>query len=101
MHQLGYLGDVLVEQTERVRVGQHEGGRVVAYGRPKLVHVHPAAGVALHAHRLVAGHGHRGRVGAVRAVRNDDLLRRAAGGIVIGVDEQQTGELAVGAGCRL
>ena len=101
MDQRGDLGDVLVEETERVGVGQHQAGdlaRVVVDLRPQVVHLDAAALVGGHLDHLVAGHRHRCRVGAVRGVGRQDLGPLFAPLGVEGAGEQQAGELAVRAG---
>ena len=96
--QPGDLGDVLVEDAERVRVGQHQAGDVVVDLRPQVVHLDPAALVGGDLDDLVAGHRHRGRVGAVRGVGGEDLVAGLAAVGVVGAGEEQAGELAVRAG---
>ena len=96
----GDLGDVLVEEPERVRVGQHQAGDLVGRLRAQVVEVDPAALVAGDLDHLVAGHRHRRRVGPVGGVGSENLgalLALAAVGVV-GAGQQQAGELAVGAG---
>ena len=99
--QAGDLGDVLVEEAERVGVGQHQAGDLAGVGvdlRPQVVHLDPAALVGRHLDNLVAGHRHRGRVGAVGGVGRQHLGPLFATVGVEGAGEQQAGELAVGAG---
>ena len=67
----------------------------------RCVDVHAAARVAAHRRRDEAAHDDAGRVRAVRGVRDDDALGVAALGQVRRADDQQAGELAVGAGRRL
>ena len=101
MHHLGDLDDVLVEQAQGVRVGEHQPGEVFGGGRAQFVHVDAAARVAAHGQRFIACHHDRGRVGTVRRVGDDDLARRPPVRLVIGADKQQPREFAVGAGRRL
>ncbi len=99
--QAGDLGDVLVEEAERVGVGQHQAGDLVGVLvdlRPQVVHLHPAALVRRDLDHLVAGHRHRGRVGPVRGVGSQHLGPGFAAVGVEGAGQQQAGELAVGAG---
>ena len=98
VHDRGDLLDVLVEQAERVRVGEHQAGGVVAGLRAQIVDVDPAALVRFELDHLVAGHRHRRRVGAVGRVRGEDLGPGLAPVGVIGAGEQQSRQLAVRAG---
>ena len=94
---LGDLRDVLVEEPEGVRVGQHQAGRVVARLRAQVVEVDAAALVGGQLHHLVAGHRHRGGVGAVGRVGGEHLGPLLAAVGVVGAGEQQPRQLAVGA----
>ena len=98
VHEARDLADVLVEQAERVRVGEHDRRDVRPQGRSQGLHVHAAALVAGHGRDLVAAHRHRGRVRAVCRVRDDDALSRVPVGRVMRADDHEAGELAVCAG---
>ena len=97
----GDLGDVLVEEPERVRVGEHQAGDLVGRLRAQVVDVDAAALVGGDLDRLVAGHRHRRRVGPVGGVGGQHLGPLLAAILVVGAGEQQPGELAVRAGRRL
>jgi hypothetical protein len=73
-------GDVLLEQPEGVRVGQHDPGHVVVEHGPQGGQVDAAPGVAGHGDHLVAAEGHRRRVGAVGRVGDDHLVAGLAPG---------------------
>ncbi len=92
------LGDPLVEQPERVRVGEHQAGDPVVDLRSKVVEVHSPAPVGGHLDDLVAGHRHRGGVGPVCGVGGQDPRPLLPVVLVEGAGEKQTGELAMGAG---
>ncbi len=96
--QTGDLGDVLVEEAERVGVGQHQAGDLVGDLGPQVVHLDPAALVGRDLHHLIAGHRHRGRIGPVRGVGGEHLGSPFAAVGVVGAGQQQAGQLAVGAG---
>jgi len=96
--QAGDLGDVLVEEAERVGVGQHQAGDLLGDLGAEVVHLDPTALVGRHLHDLVTGHRHRGRVGAVGGVGGQDLGPPFAAVGVVGAGQQQAGKLAVGAG---
>ena len=90
-----------VEQPERVRVGQHQAGDVVAGLRLEVVDVDAALVVRPDLDHLVARHRHRRRVGAVGGVGGQDLGPRLAAVGVVGTGEQDARQLAVGPGARL
>jgi hypothetical protein len=102
MDQGGDLGDVVVEEPERVGVGQHQTGDLVGalidLGS-QVVHLDPATLVGGDLDHLVAGHRHRGGIGAVRGIGGEHLAALFAAIGVEGAGEEQAGELAVGA-CR-
>ncbi len=95
VHDARDLGDVAVEETERVGVGEHQAGDRLVGLRAQVVEVHPALGVGRHLDDLVAGHRHRRGVGAVGGVRSEDARALLAAVVVIGAGEQEPGELAV------
>ena len=49
----------------------------------------------------VAGNGRRGGIGAVRGIRNQDLLARVAAGFEQGANQQDAGQFAMRSGSRL
>ena len=91
------LLDVAVEQAERVGVGEHQAGHVLAGLLAQVVEVHAAVLRRADLDHLVARHRHGGRVGAVRGVGREHLGALLAAVLVVGAREQQAGELAVGA----
>ncbi len=95
------LLDVRVEEAERVGVGEHEAGDPVVGLAPQVLEVDPAVGRGADLHDLVAGHRHRGRVGAVGGVgrQHERALVAAVG--VVGAAQQHPGQLAVRAGAGL
>ena len=94
----GDLGDVLVEEPERVGVGEHQAGDLVGGLGAQVVEVDAAALVGRHLDHLVAGHRHRRRVGAMGGVGREHLGALLAAVLVVGAGEQQSGELAVRSG---
>src|SRR5699024_951647 len=97
--QAGDLQDVVVEDAHGVGVGEHQPRGVVPQHGLQGLQVHAAVGGGGDVHHLVAAHGGGGGVGAVGGVGNDDLPPLAvAPGVVVLLDEQHAGELAVGAG---
>ena len=95
--------DVLVEEAERRRVGEHQPGRVLVDLAAQVVEVDVAARVGADGRQLVAGHRHAGRVRAVRGVGDHDLapLLTLAALVEVRAHQQQPGELALAAGGRL
>ena len=96
MEQPGDLADLGVEEPDRVGVGDHEDGRLVAQLGLEVVEVDQAAAVALDRDRLEAGEMGRGGVGAVGAVGNQDLGALLAPIAEIGRGDEQGGQLALG-----
>ena len=94
---LSDLGDVRVEQPERVGVGQHQARDVGVRLRAQVLDVDAAVGVGGELDDLEAGHRHGRGVGAVRGVGRQHLVARLAAILVEGAREQHPGELAVGA----
>ena len=106
VHQLADLTDVVLEDTVGRRVGHHDRRQVLRMQgdlRPQIVQVDLALGAAgRHHHHLHAGQYRRGRIGAVRAGRDQaDVAMRLAPALMVRVDGQQPGELALGAGVGL
>ena len=90
-----------VEQAERVGVGEHQAGDVVARLGLEVLDVDAAVGVRAHLDDLEPGHRDRGGVRAVGGVGREDLRALLAAVLVIGAGQQHARELAVGAGARL
>jgi hypothetical protein len=99
-HRGDHLVDLVLEDAERARIGDHERRHIRAERRLQRVEVDPAALVRSDRDGLVADHGGRRRVRAVRRVRHEDLraLLALAVGLVEGAGHQHAGQLAVGAG---
>ena len=100
--QTGDLQNVLIEDANGIGIGEHQSGGVFAQHLPEGLQIHTAVGGGGNVHHLIAAHGGSGRVGAVGGVGDDDLGAAAvAPRLVVLLDEQDAGELAVGAGGRL
>ena len=75
VHRRGDLGDLLFEESERVGVGQHDAGDVGTERGFQLLEVNQPAVVRRNRRHLVAAEGHRGGVGAVGRVGDEDPRR--------------------------
>jgi hypothetical protein len=92
-----HLLDVLVEEAERRRIGEHEAGGALVHLRPQVVEVEVPAVVGLDLLQLEARHRDARRVRPVGCVRGDDhlaLLPLASVGEV-GPHQHETGQLAL------
>ncbi len=89
----------------RGRVGDHQRGQTIAVllrVDADVVQVDVAVGIGLGHHDLHAAHLCRGRVGAVRRIRDQaDVAMALAARAVVGADRQQAGVFALRAGVRL
>ena len=102
MDELCDLHDVRVEETNCVRVGQHQTGRLRTEVSLEVVDVNCTVLVRLDDDGLVARHCSRSRVCAVSGVRYDDLVTLCVASVcVVSLDQQQARELTVSSGCRL
>ena len=98
----GDLQNVVVKNAHGVGVGQHQTGGILAQHGTERVQIHAAVRAGGDVHHLIAAHGGGGGVGAVGAVGHDDLgALVVAPGIVVLLDQQHTGKLAVSASSRL
>ena len=97
--QPGDLQNVLVENAHGVGIGQHQPRHIVSQHRLQSLQIHAAVGGGGDVHHLIAAHSGGGGIGAVGAVGNDDLgALMIAPCIVVLLDQQHAGELAVSAG---
>ncbi|KAG1453607.1 hypothetical protein G6F57_015691 [Rhizopus arrhizus] len=103
--QIADLGHGFFEHAVRGRVGHHDRGQAVAVllgVEADVFDIDVAVGVGLGHHHLHAAHLRRGRVGAMRRVRNQaDIAMTFAPRAVVGADRQQAGVFALRAGVRL
>ena len=98
VHDLGDLVDFLLEHSQRVGIGEHQRGDVFVHLRRQRGHIHHALGIRFQILHRVADHGRGRRIGAVRGIRDQNLLARIALRLMIGADHQQSRELAVRSG---
>ena len=101
MDRGGDVVDLLLEQSQGVRVGEHDPGYVVVEALSQCGDVDTASVVRRDRDGLVAAEGDRRRVRAVRRVGDEDLgplllLRR-----VVRADHEHAGQLALRPRCRL
>ena len=98
VNHCGDLLDALVEEAERVRVGQHQARDVLVGLGAQVVDVDAAALVGGDLDDLVAGHRDGRGVGSMGGVRSQDPVARLAPVLVVGTGQQQPGQLTVRAG---
>ena len=93
--RIAHLAQTLLEETERVRVRQHQTNDVVAERGLERCEVDVPVRVALDGRDLEPAHRGRCRVRAVRGVRHDHpvALRALTALLVIGLEHQDRGEL--------
>ncbi len=105
MHHLGNVGDVGLEESQRVGVGHHHGRHLLTVFLKyllKVIHVYRAVVVGLHLDDVEAADGCRGRVGAVGRVRHDDLRTlQVTTLLVVAADNHETRQLTMGTGIGL
>ena len=98
MHETGYLKYVLIKYTYGIGVSQHKAGSIVAKDRLQRLEVHAAVGSGGDIHHVIAAHGRCGGIGTVGGIGNDYLVALGIPpAVVVLLDEQHAGELAVGA----
>ncbi len=102
VNQPHHLLDALFEQAKRIGVRDHDAGDGVIAGGPHRLEIDVAAGVGRNLDRDEAGHGRRGRVGAVRGVRNQNARAFGVAALaMIGAHHQEAGKFALRARGRL
>ena len=95
MYQIGNLRDLVIEDAERIWVGNHEnGGASVELGR-EIGEIDEAAVVALDAHGVEAGNGRAGGIGAVSAVGDENTAALFAAVAEVSGGDQQRGQFAL------
>ena len=99
MDDLAQLDDRFLEHTMRRGVGDHDGRQRIAmrFGLCfQILKVDIAVIIAFDNHDLHAGHCRRGRVGAMRRLRDQaDIATAFAARVMIARDRQQPGKLAL------
>ena len=98
VQNVGDLVDLVFEDAERGRVGEHQRRGVFVDLARERFEIDAAVGVRLEVLDLVAADGRGGRVGAVRRVGNENLAAGIALRLVPRADQQDAGELAMRAG---
>ena len=98
VQDVGDAVNLALEDADGGGVGEHERGGVLVHHAGEFREVHHALRVRLEVGHLIAADRGGGGVGAVRRVRDQDLLARVALALVIRADKQDAGELAVRAG---
>ena len=102
VHDLADLGDLLLEEPERVRVGDHQARDLFVHQLGDRVRVQDAVTAGRNGDDVVSVERGTGGVGAVGRVGDEDLLaRRIAALLVIGADHHDAGQFSLGARRRL
>ena len=90
MDQRADLSDVVLEQPQRVRVGQHQACHVTGQQRLEVLDVHTATRIGLDGDGLVAAARRRGRVGPVRCFwAQNGVPTSLLVVIMVGLDQHQ------------
>ena len=101
VHDFGDLVNLLLENAERIGIGQHQRSDFFIHLRRERGHIHHAARVRFQILHRITHHGGGRRIGAMRGVRNQNFLARRALGLVISAHQQESGQFAMRARGRL
>ena len=98
VYEAGYLKYVLIEYAYCIGVSQHKAGSIVAKDRLQRLEINAAVGGGGDIYHLIAAHRRCGGIGTVGGIGNDYLVALGIPPtVVVLLDEQHAGELAVGA----
>ena len=102
MDDAGDLQNVAVKDADGVGIGQHQAGCIRANGGLEGLHVDTAVRPGRDIDHREARHNRRGGIGAMGGVGDDNLgAAQISAACMVGLNQQQARELAVGACCRL
>ena len=101
VQNVGDLVNLVLENSQRRRIRQHQRRRVFINLPRQRFEIDAAIGIRLQVLHLVAADGRRRGVGAMRRVGNQDLAARIALRLMPRAHQQNAGELAMRARCRL
>ena len=101
VHDLADARDVLLEEAQRVRVGEHQTGHVLAHGGRDGIGVEDPVVSGGHGPDRVAVERRTRRVRAVRRVGNENRVPVLTALLVVGADHHESCEFSLGARCRL
>ncbi len=101
VHPPGDRGDLPIEHSQRVGIGDHEHRGLIVQLAGQIVHVDESLGRAFDGHKIKARHAGAGRIRAVRAVGGQHLGPLHSPVAKIGRRHQQRRQFALGTGCRL
>ena len=95
VHDLGNFVDLLLEDAQRVRVGEHERRDIFIHLRGQRSYVHHALSIGFQILDRIANHGCRRGIGAMRGIGDQDFLARSALRLVVGANHQKSREFAM------
>ncbi len=102
MHEFADLGDIGLEHSERIGIGQHHSRNVFVQCRAQGSHVGTSRLVGLERLGLETSQRDRSRIGPMGGVRNQNPgSLRLAVGVVIGPHQQNAGHLSLSPSRRL
>ena len=100
------LGDIAIKKSQRVGVGQHDGGNIGCIRIQQsfqMLHVDAARlGIALHLHSFIVGERGTGGIGAMGVVGNEHKIAMPLSlALMVGLDQHQACQFAMRASGRL
>ncbi len=99
MHQIGDFAHMLVEQSQRIGIREHQASGAWPKFTLEVVQIDVAACACLDFDHLHACHRRRRRIGAVRRIGTQDFDALVVATVaVIGAKHQDAGELALRSG---
>ena len=101
MHDVGNLVDLLFEDSQRIRIRQHQRGNIFVALCRQCSNIHHALCIGCHFLYGITNHRSRCRVSTVGRVRNENFLAWIAVGLLKRANHQQAGKLAMRPGRRL
>ena len=99
MNQLCNLGDMRLEEAQGIRIGHHHRGNgraLLTDNTLQVLQINLSVRVRLHLQDFQSADSSRGRIGAMRRIRDEDLGTQAvATALVIGTNNHQSRQLTM------